>query len=124
MEEFIKQMTLLNNNIKSTFIVCGIFIIMDVFTGYLKAFKMRRTNSSVSRDGYIKKAGWLVSLILGFLVDLFIGTGIFLNTTAVVLIATEGISVYENLGEIGIELPFKEYFENLKDNKLDEKDKK
>lgn len=115
MEIFIEQITSSNLDVRNLFLICGIFIIMDVMTGYLKAFKFKQTNSSISRDGYIKKGGWLISLILGFLVDVFIGTNIFLNTTAVVLIATEGISVYENLGELGIDLPFKQYFERLKD---------
>ncbi len=115
MEIFIEQITSSNIDVRNLFLICGIFIIMDVATGYLKAFKFKQTNSSISRDGYIKKGGWLISLILGFFVDVFIGTNIFLNTTAVVLIATEGISVYENLGELGIDLPFKQYFERLKD---------
>lgn len=114
MEFFIEQMANTDSP-KTLFIICGLFIVCDVITGYLKAIMFKKTNSSISRDGYIKKVGWLVSLILGFLVDVFIGTNIFLNTTALVLIATEGISVYENLGEIGIDLPFKNYFEKLKE---------
>ncbi len=115
MEMFIEQITSSNLDVRNLFLICGIFIVMDVITGYLKAFKFKKANSSISRDGYIKKGGWLISLILGFLIDVFIGTNIFLNTTAVVLVATEGISVYENLGELGIDLPFKQYFERLKD---------
>lgn len=115
MEIFIEQMTSSNLDVRNLFLICGVFIVMDVITGYLKAFKFKKANSSISRDGYIKKGGWLISLILGFLIDVFIGTNIFLNTTAVVLVATEGISVYENLGELGIDLPFKQYFERLKD---------
>ena len=115
MEIFIEQMTSSNLDVRNLFLICGVFIVMDVITGYLKAFKFKKANSSISRDGYIKKGGWLISLILGFLIDVFIGTNIFLNTTAVVLVATEGISVWENLGELGIDLPFKQYFERLKD---------
>ena len=72
-----------------------------------------------SRDGYIKKIGWVVAILLGFLVDMLVGINLFLIGSAIVCISTEGISVYENLGEIGINLPFKKYFEKL-DNKESE----
>ena len=93
--------------------MCGIFVFTDVLTGYLKAFKNKKVNSSISRDGYIKKIGWVIAILLGFLVDLLVKVNLFLIGSAVVCIATEGISVYENLGEIGINLPFKKYFEKL-----------
>lgn len=34
----------------------------------------------------------------------------------VVCIITEGISVYENLGELGAKLPFSKYFEKIKES--------
>lgn len=43
------------NESKIMFLLCGIFIFTDVITGYLKALKLRKINSSISRDGYIKK---------------------------------------------------------------------
>ena len=82
-------------------------------TGYLKAIKNRKINSSISRDGYIKKISWIIALILGFTIDYFVKVNLFLIGSAIVCIATEGISVYENLGEIGIHLPFKKYFEKV-----------
>ena len=38
---------------RTLFIVCSILIFSDVLTGYLKAFKNNKVNSSISRDGYI-----------------------------------------------------------------------
>ena len=101
------------NEPKTLFILCGIFIFSDVMTGYLKAIKNRKINSSISRDGYIKKISWIIALILGFTIDYFVKVNLFLIGSAIVCIATEGISVYENLGEIGIHLPFKKYFEKV-----------
>ena len=118
-ETFITQL----KNIQSPtqlFIICGLFIFVDILTGYLKALKFKKMNSSVSRAGYIKKMGWVLALILGFVVDLFVGTEIFLYGTAIVIIATEGISIYENFGEIGVNLPFAKYFEKLKDTSKEE----
>ena len=100
---------------RTLFIVCSILIFSDVLTGYLKAFKNKKINSSISRDGYIKKVGWIVALILGVLLDYFIHVHIFLFGTAIVCIATEAISVYENLSDIGVKLPFAKYFEKVKD---------
>lgn len=114
MEEFVKIITTINDP-KTIFELCAIFIFTDVLTGYLKAWKFKRLNSSISRDGYIKKIGWVVALLLGFLVDAIVGVNIFLIGSALVCIATEGISVYENLGELGIKLPFAKYFEKLND---------
>lgn len=98
------------------FIVCSCLIFFDVITGYIKAFKYRKLNSSVSRDGYIKKVGWIVSLAIGITMDYLLNIHIFIAGTALVCIATEGVSIYENLGEIGINLPFRKYFQKLKED--------
>lgn len=121
MEQFIEKIMLVNEP-KTIFILCAIFIFTDVLTGYLKAFKFKGVNSSISRDGYIKKIAWIVALLLGFFVDIIVGVQIFLVGSAIVCIATEGISVYENLGELGLEnLPFSKYFEKLKETSKKEK---
>lgn len=112
MQQFIETITNINEP-RTIFILCGLFVFTDVLTGYVKAAKYKKLNSSISRDGYIKKIGWVIAILLGFLVDLIVGVNIFLVGSAVVCIATEGISVYENLGEIGIKLPFRKYFEKL-----------
>ena len=45
-------------------------------------------------------------MLLGFVVDYLVNTNIFLIGSSVVRIAIERISVYENLSEVGIHLPF------------------
>ena len=112
MEQFIEKLTSINEP-RTIFILCGLFVFIDVLTGYLKALKFKKVNSSISRDGYIKKIGWVIAILLGFLIDIFVEVNIFLIGSAVVCITTEGISIYENLGEIGVNLPFKKYFEKL-----------
>lgn len=114
MEDFISAIMNLRNT-KNIFIICGIFICFDIITGYLKAFKFKEVNSSVSRDGYIKKLGWIVAIILGYLIKKLVLVDMFLYLSSLVCIATEGISIYENLGEIGVKLKFSKYFEKLKD---------
>lgn len=114
MENFIDKIINISEP-KTIFILCGIFIFTDVLTGYLKAFKNKEVNSSISRDGYIKKIGWVIAILLGFLVDILVKVNLFLIGSAIVCIATEGVSVYENLGELGVNLRFKKYFEKLKE---------
>lgn len=112
MEEFVQKISTMSEP-KTIFILCGVLIFADILTGYLKAFKNKKVNSSISRDGYVKKIGWVISILLGFAIDLLVQVNIFLVGSAVVCITTEGISIYENLGEVGINLPFKKYFEKL-----------
>lgn len=120
MEQFIEKITNINDP-KILFILCGIFIFSDIFTGYLKAFKNHKANSSISRDGYIKKIGWVISLLVGFLVDMLVQVNIFLIGSAIVCMTTEAISLYENLGEIGVNVPFKKYFVKLAELNKEEK---
>lgn len=102
-------------DMKKLFTLCGIFIFTDILTGYLNAIKFKNINSSISRDGYIKKLGWILSLVLGWSIDFFIGVNLFAYGSAIVCLGTEAISVYENLGKIGVKLPFAKYFEKIKD---------
>lgn len=106
-----------SNTPRTLIIITGIMIFIDILTGYLKAIKLRRINSSISRDGYIKKVGWAIALLLGSVLDFMLSTSLFLKGTSIVCIATEGMSIYENLGEIGVKLPFSKYFEKIKGDK-------
>ena len=99
---------------RTLLIIAGIMIFTDILTGYLKAFKLKKVNSSISRDGYIKKVGWIVAVIFGFIMDYILNISLFLRGTTIVCIATEGMSIYENLSEIGVKLPYSKYFEKLK----------
>lgn len=115
MENEVLQALTSIQDVRKIFILCAIFIFGDILTGYLKSIKNKKINSSISRDGYVKKIGWVVALIIGVAVDFIIGIKVFLIGSALVCIATEGISVYENLSEIGVKLPFNKYFAKVKD---------
>ena len=112
MEEFVKKVMSINEP-KTLFMLCGILIFSDVITGYIKAFKFKKVNSSISRDGFIKKISWIVALVLGFAIDYFVKVNIFLIGSALVCVTTEGISVYENFGELGIKLKFNKTIDKM-----------
>lgn len=112
MEEFVQKVLEISDP-STLFLLCGIFVFTDILTGYLKAIKFKKLNSSISRDGFIKKISWIIALILGFAIDYFVKVNLFLVGSSIVCITTEGISVYENLGQLGVKLPFTRYFEKI-----------
>ena len=88
MEEFVAKVMSINEP-KTLFMLCGILIFSDVITGYIKAFKFKKVNSSISRDGFIKKISWIFALVLGFAIDYFVKVNIFLIGSALVCVTTE-----------------------------------
>ena len=116
MEQIIELINQINEP-RTLFLLCGLCIFTDVITGYLKAFKSKKLNSSISRDGYIKKVGWLVALLFGYLVDYLVKANLFLIGSVIVCVLTEGGSIYENLEELGIHTKLGKYFEKVINDK-------
>ena len=83
------------------------FIVIDYLTGLGAAFVGKRLDSEVGSKGIVKKVGFMVLVAVAHLLD--IGTGmeapILQTATTWFLIANEGISITENLGEIGVPIP-------------------
>lgn len=115
MEEFINAMVTIQDE-KTLILASALFISADILTGYCKAFKFKKVNSSISRDGYIKKMAWAIAILVGLCFKVLTKLDIFLVISATTCMATEGMSLYENLGELGINLPFAKYFERLKES--------
>lgn len=86
-----------------------VFMILDYGTGVLYAFLNNQLNSEVGFKGLVKKMMILVVLIIGVMVDRISGTGnwVFRTLVAYFYIANEGISLLENVGNIGIPIPNK-----------------
>ena len=102
---------IINGTTRNLLIISIVMIFTDIITGYLKAIKNKKINSSISRDGYIKKVGWIVACVFGLFIDYILNISVFLRGTSIVCIMTEGMSIYENLNEIGVKLPFSKYFD-------------
>jgi toxin secretion/phage lysis holin len=83
------------------------FIIIDYLSGVVAAFVCRRLDSEVGSRGIAKKVGFLVLVAVAHLLDQVSGLGAPVLKTATIwfLIANEGISITENLGEIGVPIP-------------------
>ena len=84
-----------------------IFIIMDYVTGIAAAFKTKTLKSSVGFEGLMKKGAIFLIVILSAQLDRITGNaaGVFRTSTAFFFIANEGLSVVENVGEMGVKLP-------------------
>ncbi len=103
-------------------IICTLAIAFDIVTGYLKAIKFRKLNSSVSRDGYLKKLTWPIALLLGFAFKYFLNVDLIFYISASVCFSTEIISIAENLCEVNPKLNiFRKYLEKIELNKKEEK---
>ncbi len=105
-------------------------IIVDYITGLLKAMYNQRLASIKGYKGLIKKAGYLLAIIVAVCLDdllkevhlaiPLIISGVPLTFRQLIIIAiigNEGISIVENLGELGCPMPkfFKNFFKKLKE---------
>lgn len=86
------------------------FMVIDVFTGVLKAVKKKELNSTKAREGIYKKASFILFIAFGYLADYamdYVNMGFSFPAAATVctlVIVTEAISVLENLGQINPDL--------------------
>jgi toxin secretion/phage lysis holin len=86
------------------------FMVIDVFTGLLKAVKNKELNSTKAREGIYKKASFILFIAFGYLADYamdYVNIGFNLPAAATIctlIIVTEAISVLENLGQINPDL--------------------
>ena len=86
------------------------FMVIDVFTGVLKAVKNKELNSTKAREGIYKKASFILFIAFGYLADYamdYVNMGFTFPaavTICTLVIVTEAISVLENLGQINPDL--------------------
>ena len=96
-----------------------VFFLLDYITGMIKAYKKKKLNSKIGVYGILKKLGMLCMVAVGSVIDHLTGDTGFIRTSIIYyLVANEGLSIVENLGEIDILVP-----EFLKD-KLEQLSKK
>lgn len=83
-----------------------IILILDTFTGMFKYYYKGEYQSKLFRKGLWKKCGYMLAVILAVQLDRLMGdTGALRSALLFCLIANEGTSIVENLGEIGVPFP-------------------
>ena len=86
-----------------------VFMVLDYVTGVLYAYLIGQLSSEVGFKGLVKKCMILVVVIIGVMLDRILGseTWVFRTLVCYFYIANEGISLLENVGNIGIPIPNK-----------------
>lgn len=80
--------------------------ILDTATGMLKSWNNGNYESKKFREGIIKKIGYIIGIILSVQLDTLAGgSGILRNAVLTFFIANEGMSIIENLGDMGVKFP-------------------
>lgn len=84
-----------------------IFIALDYMTGIGAAMKTKTLKSSIGFEGLMKKATIFLVVILAAQLDRITSNtaGVFRTATAFFFISNEGLSILENVGEMGVKLP-------------------
>ncbi|WP_309087245.1 phage holin family protein [Domibacillus sp.] len=84
-----------------------IFMATDYITGGMVGIMTGTFGSKVAFKGIMKKAASMFAVILAVQLDLVAGTGgnFMRNTMIMFLIGMEGISIIENLGNLGVKVP-------------------
>ena len=86
------------------------FMVLDYVTGVIYAHVIKTLNSEVGFRGLIKKCMILAVLIVGVELDRMLGNGgtwVFRTLVAYFYIANEGISLLENISNLGVPIPNK-----------------
>lgn len=83
-----------------------IVIVLDYITGVLAAWYSKSLNSYTGLRGIARKVGMLCLVVLAHQIDVLTGTqGIVRAAVVWFLVANDGLSVLENLGETGLAIP-------------------
>nr|MDH3076433.1 phage holin family protein [Bacillus velezensis] len=83
-----------------------ILSILDVITGIIKAWKMKRLRSRSAWFGYVRKMLSFMVVIVANIIDTITNlNGVLTFGTVLFYIANEGLSITENLAQIGVKIP-------------------
>lgn len=98
--------TFLFGKLDNAILVFVVFMLLDFITGIFKAAKNNQLNSTVARWGIFTKFLSLIPIILSTLLDNILGLDGTVRTISLLFyIASEGLSITENLVACGVHLP-------------------
>ncbi|AUS10668.1 MULTISPECIES: holin family protein [Bacillus] len=103
--------------------------IIDVLTGVIKAWKFKKLRSRSAWFGYVRKLLNFFAVILANVIDTVLNlNGVLTFGTVLFYIANEGLSITENLAQIGVKIPSTitdrlQTIENEKEQSKDNADK-
>lgn len=96
-------------NTKTMIIICVLVISVDTLTGLIKAFYLKKYNSSINRKGIASKMMWFVLLALGVLIDMLVNFNGLLLLIVLSCVFSEIMSIFENAKECGLDFKMGKY---------------
>ena len=90
-----------------------LFMVIDFVTGILKGIINKELNSHTCLKGIVKKCCYFLLVIVAVALDRLYpeAQGLVRTLVCYFLVATDGISILENCGELG--LPYPEFLKNI-----------
>lgn len=82
-----------------------LFVVADYLTGLCAAWREKSLDSNVGFYGIAKKILLFVPIAIGYWLDLLTGQEILRNICIFFYMANEGLSILENLGRCGVDIP-------------------
>jgi toxin secretion/phage lysis holin len=102
--------------------VLCVFMAIDIITGVMKGAIIGGLRSSIGYKGMLKKSAIMLVIILAHMLDLMIGgLPVFRTMATYFYISNEGLSIIENLGQMGVPVPkgIKKYIKQLNKDEVD-----
>ena len=84
-----------------------VFMVIDIATGIIKALIQRKLNSKIGYKGFLKKATIMLVIILANWLDMLTisDVPVFKTIAIYFYIGMEGLSILENINQIGVPIP-------------------
>ncbi|PCK17169.1 holin [Bacillus pumilus] len=80
--------------------------VIDILTGIIKGWKIGKLRSRTAWFGYVRKMLNFFVVIVANIIDQIMGlNGVLTFGTVLFYIANEGLSIVENLAQIGVKIP-------------------
>lgn len=107
--------------IDKVFICLAILMLIDYITGIFKAIAKKDVNSQRGISGIFYKISIIFMIVIANQVDIITNQNVFRDLICYFFISNEGISIIENLTQLGLPIPSKitKFFEQL-NNKGDD----
>lgn len=85
-----------------------IVIVIDYLTGIASAIYNKELSSKIGLKGILKKFCYLLVVALSVVIDKLLGQGGLIRTLVIYFfVANDGLSIIENMAEMGVKLPQK-----------------
>lgn len=97
--------TILTDQSKILFFAVIIILVLEMLTGTIKGYKEGNLDSTIFKEGLLKKTSYFIQIILAAVVSLIMAQPTLLYCDLLFIVASEGISILENLVIIGVNVP-------------------